>query len=581
MMSSAMEVTNAPRASERNRELPEEVACARLFRSSTPSSVRAWVPNCAAGEGAHALAARIFTLLHNDASTCEVRVFGSEPEADAIGIARMGRYSAEAYANATPELRNFLSPVSGGFQLEKRVRDSVLFSIHDLKSDPPFSRLDLVIADSAFRDTQPEQQGKVLQTLHYAVYPTGMLVFRDHEAVPDEIGGWFSPLDTCTSVFIARPERAPQLSLLQRADAWPGGFRDEYALREAVKQLLLERYAPGCLIVDERRKIVGTLGSASKYLHQPRRAAPPDLLDAIVPELRAVALTLTHETPGRPSPRRTQVEITLDERRVALAVSVHPVTIGGRRFLSLVFVESSPTLSAPKGFDGEQQRRFLERMRHELELLKTEFRASSEELRTTVEELRVLNEELESANHELELTRSQQQLMNEELTSANDELRLTVSELEVANLELRNLVFDPKLAVLLLDSELRVRSFTAAACEFFTLRSTDRGRRLADLAPHFQHQQLRADAERVLATTSELEVEVAVDTRWVALRIVPIRAGGERVTGVALTFTDISGQKVAELELERLRARLATQQRWVERAVAATDRDTPIRPGLD
>jgi two-component system CheB/CheR fusion protein len=198
-----------------------------------------------------------------------------------------------------------------------------------------------------------------------------------------------------------------------------------------------------------------------------------------------------------------------------------------------------------------------------------------------VEELRVLNEELESVNHELELTRNQQQLMNEELTSANDELRATVAELEGSNLELRNLVFDPKFAIVLLDSDLRVRGFTAAACEFFRLRATDRGRPLADLAPNFEYDQLRTDAARVATTGAEIEVQLAVDTKWFSLRMAPFRAAGDRVTGVTLTFTDTTRQKSAELEVERLRARLATQQRWVERAAAANDCENASRRRLD
>lgn len=551
-----------------------EVAFRHLFRAEAPSTVRAWVPSCANGQTAHALAARLIAYVESRDLRCDFRIFGSERDANAIGLARTGHYTLEAHENAPPELRVFLRPVQGGFQLEKRIRDSVLFSVHDLKSDPPFSRLDIVLAKDALLDAAPREQSKLLETLHYALFPTGILILGESE-VPADIGTWFERLDAGAPVFVARADRAPQLSLLRKAsNSWPASFRDDYAARETAKELLLERYTPACLIVDERRNVVGTLGIASNYLHSPSGPPTNDLLESVAPELRDVVRTLADAAAARTGGRSAQAEVSRDGARVSLAVSVHPLAVGSRRFHAFIFLETTAPASAPNTTHLSEQRQFVERMRQELDLLKAEFRASSEELRHSVEELRVLNEELESANHNLELTRGHQQRINEELTSANDELRTTVTELESANLELRNFVFGPKFAVVMLDSELRVRGFTTGARDFFRLTAADRGRLLADLKPNFQYEQLQSEIERALTTGTEVEVQISIDERWFALRIVPFRSAAGRVSGVTLTFADISGQKIAELEVERLRARLATQQRWVERSAAANDSGT-------
>ena len=74
------------------------------------------------------------------------------------------------------------------------------------------------------------------------------------------------------------------------------------------------------------------------------------------------------------------------------------------------------------------------------------------------------------------------QSVNEELNTVNQELGAKVEQLNQANADLRNLFDSTAIAVVFLDRNLLIRSFTAAVTAIFSLIHGDRGRPLTDIA---------------------------------------------------------------------------------------------------
>jgi len=110
------------------------------------------------------------------------------------------------------------------------------------------------------------------------------------------------------------------------------------------------------------------------------------------------------------------------------------------------------------------------------------------------------NEEFHSANEELETSREELQSVNEELETVNAELRRKVEALDRANSDLQNLLDSTQIATLFLDTALHITQFTPAIGAVVPLRTSDRGRPLADLAPRFVDVDLVREAEDVLRT---------------------------------------------------------------------------------
>ena len=184
----------------------------------------------------------------------------------------------------------------------------------------------------------------------------------------------------------------------------------------------------------------------------------------------------------------------------------------------------------------------------ELQSLTEEHQTALEELRSTNEELHSVNEEMQSTNEELETSKEELQSLNEELQTVNLRLNEKVGELDQTNSDLHNLFDSTDIATVFLDRHLIIRSFTPAIGTLYNLIPSDQGRPLTDIVGHLNYSSLREDVAFVLATLEPLERRVVRDDApaHYILRILPYREPNSIVSGVLITFVDVSSIVHAE-----------------------------------
>ena len=171
----------------------------------------------------------------------------------------------------------------------------------------------------------------------------------------------------------------------------------------------------------------------------------------------------------------------------------------------------------------------------------------AEELKASNEELQAMNEELRSAAEELETGKEELQAINEELTTVNQELKVKVDEVSSTSNNLQNLINSTNIATLFLDRGSRLKLFTPATRQIFNLISSDVGRPLSDITNRLDYPHLMADTEAVLATLRPIEREVVTNDGSVfIMRVVPYRTSEDRISGLVLTFVDITDRIRAE-----------------------------------
>jgi PAS domain S-box-containing protein len=180
-----------------------------------------------------------------------------------------------------------------------------------------------------------------------------------------------------------------------------------------------------------------------------------------------------------------------------------------------------------------------------------------EELKASNEELQAMNEELRSALEELETGKEELQSVNEELTTVNQELKIKIEELSQANNDFQNLMNSTEIGTIFLDRFLRVKLFTPPARRIFSLIPSDVGRPLSDISSKLIDTELLSIIEQVLQTlhTSEQEVETR-DGHWYMMRSLPYRTTEDRISGVVLTFVEITQRRQTEEALRRSEERL-------------------------
>src|SRR5439155_9904010 len=132
--------------------------------------VRIWVPGCASGEEAYSIAISFLEFLGDKAAATPIQIFGSDVNAHAIARARRGLYIENIALDVSEErLRRFFVKVDQQYQVSKMIRDLCVFAEHDLASDPPFSKVDLVSCRNVLIYLEPRLQKRVIGTFHYAL----------------------------------------------------------------------------------------------------------------------------------------------------------------------------------------------------------------------------------------------------------------------------------------------------------------------------------------------------------------------------------------------------------------------------
>jgi len=433
--------------------LIQNVFPAMIESRPTKQPIRIWVPGCATGEEVYSIAIALLECLGESATTPEIQLFGTDINDAALQTARSGAYNANLLNEVSAErIDRFFVKENGEYRIAKQVRDLCLFARQDVLRDPPFSRLDLISCRNLLIYLDAFAQRRVLRTFHYALRPQGVLFFGPAESVA-LLPGLFEQVDSRSRLFRRTPNTGRGAIAGQDHESEPrarepegGGaalYSEADALPREADRLLLARFAPACVLINQAFTILQFRGQTGPYL-EPAGGPPSfDLRRVLRPELLAHVLPAISETGKTGIASRR--EVLLGEREIRIEVIPLPLTDGGHSFLILFDDGSHPAVArsvpapATALTESEKDRRHAQQER-EIEGLRDYMRAAiedhgaiQEELRSAHEEMLSSNEEFQSTNEELETSKEELQATNEELSTTIDELRSRNQQLAVVN----------------------------------------------------------------------------------------------------------------------------------------------------
>jgi two-component system CheB/CheR fusion protein len=194
----------------------------------------------------------------------------------------------------------------------------------------------------------------------------------------------------------------------------------------------------------------------------------------------------------------------------------------------------------------EELERELAHSRDYLQTMLEGEQASGEELKSINEELQSTNEELQSTNEEFETSQEELRSLNEELTTVNSELQAKIEQYVDMQNDMKNLLDNINIGTVFLDEKLRIRRYTRDTVRLYCLVATDVGRPLADIKSNIDNGDIQADIRAVLETLIPRERQVhTLDGGWYLARMQPYRTLDNVISGVVLTFNDISERVAA------------------------------------
>jgi two-component system, chemotaxis family, CheB/CheR fusion protein len=529
--------------------------------------LRIWVPGCSSGEEAYSIAMCILEVFDAKGVNLPVQIFGTDLDVDAVQQARRGVYPHNIVTDVSSERlrRFFIESEDGHYQIVRRVRDMVVFSIQNISRDPPFSRLDLISCRNLLMYLQPAIQKKVLRVLHYSLKPAGFLVLGHSESVGDA-AELFALIDRDNRIYAAKHVNVAtplDFGSSIRASATHErppfvGARPMLSLAHHADRKILEQFAPPGVVINENLDIVYFRGSSERYLQQPSGVATHNVLRLARPELHPSLRTSIEHVFSTNDPVTTTAYVNAD------AAGLQPFTLIAQPMLDpetkarcvlVLFkegIDGRATLPlAPPSATSENQNEATQALSQELALTKEylqstieEIERANEDLQSANEELQSANEELQSSNEELQTSQEELQSTNEELITLNDELQSRMRELSNAHDDLHNLLLGVDRAIVIVGLDLRIRRFTHTAEKLLDLLPTDVGRSAAQLNSFlggYGIEKLISESIHGLATI-EREVQ-ATDGKWYALRIVPYRTLDLVIRGAVISVVDVDLSK--------------------------------------
>src|SRR5579884_2844693 len=527
-----------------------------LDNRPSDQQVRMWVAGCSSGEEVYSLAICLLEVLTGNAVEPSIQIFGTDASEASIQRARLGIYPETIGNDVSPDrLRRFFIKTERGYQIAKRIRDMCIFARQNLCNDPPFSRLDLISCRNVLIYFGSQLQRQLIPTFHYALRQNGYLLLGTSETIRN-FTEFFRLADRKLKIY-SKLDNAPPRALL---DASPRPFMAEMAgdipvlhagevlsdveIQRTADRIVLARYGPPGVVIDDRMEIIQSRGHTSPFLEMAQGSAslqlPRMLRESIASQVvPAVKRAIEQDLPVQVE----RLQVQEREQTLEATLEVLPMhTTGSRSKCYLVlFVPRQVRLHISKpqidilaaeieGADKEQA----------IAQLQSDLSSSRLYLQTLLEERDAKNQELVSANEEL-------QTVNDELQNRNTVLTQTTNDLS-------NLLNSVNLPVLMLSEDLSIRHFTPQAQRLMNVRTSDIWRPFGDIRLNLNIEDLKPLFTEVLDTLGARELEVQDrDGHWYLLRVRPYRTADNKIEGLVVVLVDIDQLRRSQQELREAR----------------------------
>jgi two-component system CheB/CheR fusion protein len=533
-------------------------------------AIRVWCAGVSTGEEAYSVAMLFLEAFEQAKRWPTLKIFATDVEQLNIETAAAGTYPESIMAEVSPQqLERFFVRKNNSFVVKNELRQCIVFAKHNMLSDPPFTKMDLVVCRNALIYFRSSAQDRALRRMQYALGSKGFLFLGSSESLGD-LQRDFQTLSARHKIWqVIRPTALPldmgrgsasslaltganRRSLSPTAQARHGGVG---AVDQGFGTLLKAFSPPPAILVNAGHELVHSYGDVQPFLRIREGQASLDinriLPDALIPVAAALLFKSTRENTSassdvvRLSLPTTPGQAVADAARISVRLSAWPVgEVDGQRLTLLAFEPVTPSERADAPVQVDIQSETSERievLEHELAATRESLQATIEELETSNEELQATNEEMMASNEELQSSNEELQSVNEELNTVNAEYQEKIEILNRLNADLDNLARVASSGTVFVDDHLHLTRFSPEAAQIFRLRESDIGRPLEDLTHSLDYPNLIQDLRNTLKTAQPSEEHVTGGKhRHFIVKMLPYRIPSSSSRGVVLSFVDMT-----------------------------------------
>ncbi len=157
-----------------------------LARTSERETIRVWVAGCSTGEEAYSVAILFREAMDEQNIRRQVKIFATDVDMQSVEIASKGIYPESIVDDVSADrLMRFFEIRGESYHIVNEIRKMVVFAPHNLFTDPPFGKLDLVSCRNVMIYFQPVLQKTLFGIFHSALKDGGYLFLGKSESAND------------------------------------------------------------------------------------------------------------------------------------------------------------------------------------------------------------------------------------------------------------------------------------------------------------------------------------------------------------------------------------------------------------
>jgi two-component system CheB/CheR fusion protein len=577
-------------------DLKEVVFPAIIKHKHEHDTFRVWIAGCASGEEAYSVAIGLHEFFGEKLSKLKIQIFATDISEDAIFKARHGIYTKLELDSISPErLTNYFTKLDGSFQIKKFIRDTCVFASHNMLTDPPFSRIDLVTCRNVMIYFDATLQKHVLNTFHYALNEKGFLMLGKSETA-NAASNLFQLKSKNDKIYIKKGVGTKMHFSNESIKHLYSGLKhtnvpeSTSSIFQQSDSVLLSSFAPASVLINEHCDILQFRGNLDTWLTPPSGKATLNLLKMAREGLSFELRSLISEAKRLKNHNyKKSFSIKLKDEIRNVEIEIVKIDATDLYFL-IVFKEqrSEQQITKPVEYKATDKDHHIERLENELAVLRDKMKSIAEDQEAVNEELQSANEELRSSNEELQTVNEELETSKEELLSTNEEIAIINSEMRDRNQQLNklqkfteavlNTVREP---LLMLTPDLQIRRATEGFYRTFNLTEDEiENKRIFDMDnKNWDIPELRDLLQKALKSNlSLMEIEFTHEFPRVGKKILHVNVrpieknGGQQIL---LAFEDITDKKKVERSMEELRLSNDDLQQFAN--IASHDMQEPIR----
>ena len=529
-------------------------------RAKEEEPIRVWSAGCSTGEEAYSIAILFREVMEELNVKRDVKIFATDVDSRAIEQAGKGVFSENIIDDVTPaRLAKYFLKVGDQYQISKDIRRMIVFATHNMFSDPPFGKLDLISCRNVMIYFQPVMRRGLFAIFHQALKNGGFLFLGKSETAGEYVN-LFKPVCSAEKIYVHKAEgkvedlappafNIPNIQNISLKSIRAGMSQGAEIAVENRYVRFLERHLPATVVLGADNSALHFFGNYNDYLSLAPGRATLDFFQMLSGDLSLVAATAISRCRNEHTAiTYTDIAVDCPSGRRVISLTVEPIpgdTEEDDGLVAVIFQEhAAPAIEGQVekfDLDATAARRITD-LEREFQESQNDLRATIQRLETVNGELQAANEELLTANEELQSSTEELQSVNEELYTVNTEHQLKLDELTMMTDDLSNFLSSTMIGILFVDSNLNIRKFTEYVGREFQLMEHDIGRPIQIFAHSFPDEEIEQDCRSVLKDLTSIDREItAMNGRSYTLRIAPYRTTENSIRGLVITIIDSLG----------------------------------------